>query len=168
MVADNEVDVAALAAALSRMDETAALNYFWLMMRQKADPLTILGWMGHVVLERPQSWDKRRIRLEHESGSSQLNSERGRQSACYVCQYDMNYLYFHHIIEVQNGGSNATRNLIQICFECHKKLHPWLTVEPQQRRGIGFRQISDVMRTVFARIEAKSPKQLAIPEKKAK
>lgn len=32
----------------------------------------------------------------------------------------------HHIIQIQNGGINIKKNLIEICRDCHSKIHPWL------------------------------------------
>ena len=32
----------------------------------------------------------------------------------------------HHIIQIQNGGHDAKRNLVSLCGECHAEVHPWL------------------------------------------
>ncbi len=153
MVQDEaDVDVAAITARLSALGEDMALNYFWLMMRDGAKPLTVLGWMSRVVIERPAEWDKAAIRRQHELG---LGKFRVSKTECYGCHAEDCNLYFHHIIEVQNGGSNTPRNTVPLCFPCHKILHPWLTVDPKPRRGGGFVHLSTVMATMFDRMKAK-------------
>ncbi len=152
VVEDEAVDVAAITARLSALGEDMALNYFWLMMRDGAKPLTVLGWMSKVVIQRPPEWDKAEIRRQHEQGLGKLGA-RIDKTECYGCQADNRNLYFHHIIEVQNGGSNASRNTVPLCFVCHKTLHPWLTVEPKPSRGGGFIHLSTIMVDMFNRMK---------------
>jgi 5-methylcytosine-specific restriction endonuclease McrA len=33
----------------------------------------------------------------------------------------------HHVIQLQNGGSNHGNNIVRICDECHLKIHPWMS-----------------------------------------
>ena len=156
MIADDEaIDVPAIVAKLSEIGELAALNYFWLMMREGAEPMTILAWMSHVVIARPADWDKAAIRQEHELGLGKSSVDRDQ---CYGCQSTTANLYFHHIIEIQNGGSNAKRNLVPLCFPCHKRLHPWLTVEPRATRGGGFVHIGTVIKEMLARAQMRNRK----------
>lgn len=32
----------------------------------------------------------------------------------------------HHIITLQNGGTNNRRNVVSLCAPCHALIHPWL------------------------------------------
>ena len=32
----------------------------------------------------------------------------------------------HHIIMLSNGGKNNMQNVIEICKNCHKQIHPWM------------------------------------------
>ena len=32
----------------------------------------------------------------------------------------------HHIILLKDGGLNEKINLMPICYDCHKKVHPWI------------------------------------------
>ncbi len=152
IVEDEAVDIEAITTRLSKLGETDALNYFWLMMRDGAKPLTVLGWMSKVVIQRPPEWDRAKIRAEHELGLGKFGA-RIRKTDCYGCQANDRNLYFHHIIEVQNGGSNAPRNTVPLCFACHKVLHPWLTVEPKPKRGGGFIPLQTIMSDMFARMK---------------
>jgi hypothetical protein len=45
-------------------------------------------------------------------------------SPCFVCGKQGRAR--HHIIQLQNGGINARRNLVILCEPCHAKIHPWL------------------------------------------
>ncbi len=148
---DEAVEVSVIAARLSELGEVAALNYFWLMMRNGAPHMTVLAWMSKVVIQRPPEWDRAAIRKEHELGLGSLGSKASK-TECYGCQATDRNLYFHHIIEVQNGGSNHARNTVPLCFQCHKILHPWLTVEPKPTRGGGFRSIGSIMGEMFERM----------------
>ena len=153
--ADDTLDVAAIVARLSEMGELSALNYFWLMIREGATPITMLTWLSQVVLTRPVDWDKAVIRQIHERGSGR--SCVGRDQ-CFGCCNTTARLYLHHVIEIQNGGSNAMRNLVPLCFACHKTLHPWLTVEPTPKRGEGFIQLRDVIHAMLERGKMKNRK----------
>ena len=50
---------------------------------------------------------------------------RHRVGACWACAREA-VLVRHHIIQIQNGGSNDNANLIRICDWCHAEIHPWL------------------------------------------
>lgn len=43
---------------------------------------------------------------------------------CFVCLKKAEHR--HHIILLNNGGINAKRNCISLCYKCHKKIHNWL------------------------------------------
>lgn len=44
---------------------------------------------------------------------------------CRVCSQTP--VIRHHIIQLQNGGNNSTKNIITICEPCHEQIHPWLS-----------------------------------------
>jgi HNH endonuclease len=44
---------------------------------------------------------------------------------CRLCRRAKAQL-LHHIVQLQNGGHNHRLNLISLCHDCHKKIHPWL------------------------------------------
>lgn len=48
---------------------------------------------------------------------------------CFLCHNNEN-LEVHHCIEIMNLGNNKRRNLILLCYECHKKLHNDKTFNP--------------------------------------
>lgn len=52
---------------------------------------------------------------------------------CFVCGRQA--FAWHHIIQVQNGGTNHRGNLLPLCERCHGEVHPWLEAEsPEARR----------------------------------
>lgn len=32
----------------------------------------------------------------------------------------------HHVIQLQNGGTNGEQNIVNLCNTCHWKIHPWM------------------------------------------
>jgi hypothetical protein len=35
----------------------------------------------------------------------------------------------HHVIQIQHGGADVTRNKVPVCDVCHADIHPWIPVE---------------------------------------
>jgi 5-methylcytosine-specific restriction endonuclease McrA len=137
-------DDPAVLKRLASLPEDRILDYFWLMHRRGADPMWLLKQMGCLALDKPLDWDGAVVRREHvravKSGVIRLNRDR-----CFGCR-QAGQLYHHHLIEIQNGGSNQIRNLVPLCFVCHKVLHPWLE-EPIPTTGMV--QVRHVMAPVL-------------------
>ena len=51
--------------------------------------------------------------------------EFGTKTQCYVCKFERedHYTDIHHLIEQDKGGTNEFRNIIPICYYCHKDVH---------------------------------------------
>lgn len=45
---------------------------------------------------------------------------------CFVCGSPATSR--HHVIQLQNGGINAKKNLVSLCSGCHAEIHPWLRI----------------------------------------
>lgn len=135
---------AELIARLSKLPEAMVLAYFWSLVRQDVDRSTLLMQLTHVVIGRPPDWNKKAIRMAHEQRrhSSRLKVD---SHQCFACRDVSHRHYFHHIVEVQNGGSNDVRNLVPLCFRCHQVLHPWLTVEPEPVVVSDFESLRSIM-----------------------
>ncbi len=129
---------------LSELPEDRVLDYFWLMSREGASRLELLEQLTHVVIERPASWSPAAIRQEHEQEIRRGECLLDRRY-CFACQVTQRRLYFHHIVEVHHGGSNAPRNKVPLCFPCHQHLHPWLKDEPLARHIHGFESIYEIL-----------------------
>lgn len=80
-----------------------------------------------VVIQRDAEWNYGEIR----------NAQHGPilKTHCFACGLSGVRLIRHHIVQIQNGGSNHYRNLIEICQHCHARIHPWL---PKPIKGTDF------------------------------
>ena len=56
---------------------------------------------------------------------------------CFTCGTRDRKLYWHHIITLDHGGDNQPYNVVGICHECHRGIHPWLAkgTSYEQREG---------------------------------
>ena len=132
-----------LVQRLSQLPEDRVLDFFWLMSRRGAAPLWLLLQLSAVVLNRPVSWDRAAIRRAHEREPGRFEP-RLSKATCFAC-LSREALYFHHLVEVQNGGSNSLRNKVPLCFPCHQYLHPWLTENPAANRVVrGFESLYQI------------------------
>jgi 5-methylcytosine-specific restriction endonuclease McrA len=47
---------------------------------------------------------------------------------CFGCRWsprDVQFIW-HHVIQVQHGGSSSLWNQVPLCRDCHALVHPWL------------------------------------------
>lgn len=54
-----------------------------------------------------------------------LIGKSGRIKTCRLCEKS-NAECRHHIIQLQHGGFKGGRNVLFMCNDCHKLIHPWL------------------------------------------
>lgn len=134
------------AAEAADRAEARLLNLFWQLVRQDGDRLGLLLDFGHLVVKRAGSWDAGAVREAHEQRRALSPNVTLTRKRCFSCEADA-VLYEHHIIEIQNGGSNALRNRVPLCFDCHQYLHPWLTDDDRAPapRKTGFESVGEVM-----------------------
>lgn len=47
---------------------------------------------------------------------------------CFACGWSWRQvrLIWHHVIQVQHGGSSSLWNQVRLCEDCHALVHPWL------------------------------------------
>jgi hypothetical protein len=95
----------------------------------------VLELFTNVRIVRPGNWNPRAVRREHEDSYREMTDRCAGQrwvqrevatDHCFACSTMPRALYLHHVIEVQHGGSNDRRNKVPLCYECHRRLHPWL------------------------------------------
>lgn len=140
-----------LVQQLSRMSEAHALNVFWAFVSQPnigtPERLSALFMCSVVTIQRPPEWDRAAIRRAHEQQSSQTSTIQPDHRRCFACEAShTGPLYRHHIVEIQNGGSNSARNQVPLCFDCHQFIHPWLrnTPAPPRQRPNGFESLGEI------------------------
>jgi len=123
--------------------EDAALTVFWFQYNTYDDSVARLALLRRFSLVRVRQrehlgeWisDHRRAMTRVPAASSSLD-------ICWSCgESAIDPLVRHHIIQLQRGGSDSPRNLIEICRPCHAEIHPWLRVAstPQPVRVGGSR-----------------------------
>lgn len=129
---------------LAQLPEDQLLNFFWLMVReggQGLDRLELLLMLSAMVVPRPAGWDPAAVREAYERGD-ETGTAVVQKDRCFACSALHEALYFHHIVEIQNGGSNAIRNRVPLCFPCHQYLHPWLQDHPAAPAASGLEPFS--------------------------
>lgn len=114
------------------ISEDAALQVFWnsVCPVDAAERVAVLRTFAEVAIERPAGWDPKAIRAE----ADQQQHRRG--AVCLACRHADRPIDWHHVIQIQHGGSNTVRNRVPLCEICHARVHPWLPApDPGTRRG---------------------------------
>lgn len=108
------------------MNETQALVKFWRLYTEGRDRLELLNRYAAIVINRPRDWDYAGVRAER--------ARAWQASECFCCRHRDRVCHWHHIIQVQNGGSNHSLNIVGLCGLCHARVHPWLPKQATPRR----------------------------------
>ncbi len=125
-------------AYVSKWSEDRILDYFWSMVGAGADRLALLQQLSGVAVERDHTWDMARVREQAEHLTLTADT-------CLACSHRGRRLFWHHVIEVQHGGSSTPRNMAALCFDCHQAIHPWLQEPPAMG---GWASVSDMAAAV--------------------
>lgn len=82
--------------------------------------LSFVSWIGGhgegsstPVPEYPENWDQLRRQVYARDNY-----------CCSNCGSPSSELHAHHIVPLSKQGTNNLTNLITLCVDCHKKLHP--------------------------------------------
>jgi HNH endonuclease len=108
------------------VNEPAALDRFYL--EAAVDRLGALKRFAEVAIVRGADWNPVEIRA-----TSQVRNLHA--TACFACRTDARELHWHHVIQIQHGGSNYLRNRVALCAACHAEIHPWLPKVSRQVKG---------------------------------
>lgn len=136
-------------AHVTTWDEQKVLDYFYGMARNpNVDRIALLKQIADVAIDRPIDWDGGLIREVSRKAQRRLHGER-----CFSCRTEARKVYWHHILQVQNGGSNTPRNLVLLCARCHRDIHPWLK-PPTTLENRGFTWIGDFAVRALEKLEA--------------
>lgn len=130
-------------------DETRLLDYFWACIRDEADRIAALRQLADVVLPRPSEWDEWAVRQAMAGVKMTLTADR-----CFACRTEERHIYWHHIIQVQHGGSSTPRNLVPLCHRCHRLVHPWLPEPTSRENRRGWTWVGDVAVRALDKLEA--------------
>jgi 5-methylcytosine-specific restriction endonuclease McrA len=115
--------------------ETMLTRFQRSSFERPADRLELLRHYAELVPEdrTPQPADVRAERM------------RCHSLECFGCFTRERMTYWHHVVQVQHGGDNDTRNLVSICYDCHRRIHPWLKDGTTAERRHGFVLLGDYM-----------------------
>lgn len=69
----------------------------------------------------------RRMRQRYEEKKRRGQIKPAGAGPCFCCGSSGERLW-HHIIQLQHGGTNRPLNRVKVCEGCHAKIHPWLDV----------------------------------------
>lgn len=114
------------------LTEIQAVNEFWFQSRKEgADKLALLRAFAEIAIIRSIDWNPDKIRAE-------FKTLWVKDVGCFACGKDATN--WHHIIQIQHGGSNYVRNRVPLCDPCHGSVHPWLK---KRGRSGGWTSFSD-------------------------
>lgn len=130
--------------------EQRLLSVFWTSVKAGADRLELLLDYTRVVVRREDDWNVDTVRERHARNHGLSPAVDLARVNCFSCSVQAQ-LYAHHIIEIQYGGSNTTRNQVPLCFDCHQFLHPWLTEDDRLggKSERGFESLGAVLQRVI-------------------
>jgi hypothetical protein len=66
-----------------------------------------------VAIEYPGDWDEMRKRILHRDAYT-----------CSNCRITGTILHVHHVVPLSCGGTSTDSNLVTLCEDCHKAIHP--------------------------------------------
>lgn len=130
------------------LDEVTVLDEFWrASWLAGANRLELLKAFAEIAIVRPADWDYAAVREHaHDKGSVILSAADG----CFACHGESSH--WHHVIQIQFGGSNYVRNFVPLCAGCHSAIHPWLPFAPKAGQTGGWSQIGDVGADLLERL----------------
>lgn len=125
------------------IDEFDAINVFWAEVRAGANRIATLRAFAEVAIVRPAGWDPDEIRAH--AAEHSLFAEN-----CFGCGSGSRAFQWHHVIQIQHGGSNTFRNRVALCGACHADIHPWLEPQASPRRTPGWTRLAEACGALLA------------------
>jgi hypothetical protein len=129
------------ARELLRITEHAALDQFYAEASVPCgDKIAVLKRFAEIAIVRESGWDVAAVRAAS-------HNHRLIAYQCFGCGRSSRQvaLNWHHVIQIQHGGSNVLRNYVALCSVCHAAVHPWLTASTRPK---GFTSLVDIARTI--------------------
>ncbi len=96
----------------------------WFSTKPHSRILAMLRYIADVVVVRSMSREdvasarKRYDEIKDETAGAK------KHLSCFVCGDWATAR--HHIIQLQNGGEANRRNVVNLCHDCHRRIHPWM------------------------------------------
>lgn len=128
------------------LTEAQVLDYFWTMYRHDEAGEWRCDLLRQVADVRVECWSPNQDDVRASVGeTTRMLTKPDRCQACRTGDWPLNW---HHIVQVQHGGSNTPRNFIALCPGCHRGVHPWLPPSTARRRT-GFAAVRELMASAF-------------------
>lgn len=138
-----------------QLTEEKALREFWAAAGDPAiDRLNVLRIFAEIAIVRPADWDYAGVR---DGAGTNPNVTLFAATGCFACGSSRQPMNWHHVIQVQYGGSNGLRNRVSICEPCHSVIHPW--VNPVSRRVSNWFCLTDLFKGLAASQPANAHKK---------
>jgi len=127
-------NVTPIARETLEISEHAALDQFY-AEANTGDRLGALRRFAEIAIVRDADWDPAAVRAA-------VDNHPLRARGCFACRGRSMPIAWHHVIQIQHGGSNLLRNRVALCGPCHSEIHPWLPKQP--RRTDSWSRLADV------------------------
>lgn len=112
-----------------------------------ADRLALVRRIADLRLHRPRGWSPGAVRQE----SVRRHWRWTHHPHCQICRSWDRPLVWHHLIQIQHGGTNVPLNRVMICVRCHADVHPWLPPVGDDDYIAGLKHIRVVLRELANR-----------------
>lgn len=133
------------------ISEEEALREFWAASGDHGtDRLALLKAFAEIAIVRLAGWDFLAVRAE-------ANEHSLRADGCFACRNDDRSYHWHHVVQIQHGGSNYVRNRVPLCGPCHRSVHPWMPGTTAERRTAGsWFQVAGISTELLERIKRRA------------
>ena len=102
----------------------SVLKQFWAESNTE-DRLLLLQKMSEVVI-KVVSYEQLTKKRRNFDGIKNTRFTIVRGSKCWACNLG-DATIRHHVILLKNGGPvTAKTNIVRLCTDCHRRIHPWL------------------------------------------
>jgi hypothetical protein len=102
------------------------LEEFWKIAKPKEALLILLSHYSKAVIRvvPPEELSQKRKKF---SEARHMIMPNINSYLCFCC--DKVAVHRHHIISLKNGGNLGGKNLVPLCIDCHKVIHPHMKME---------------------------------------
>lgn len=124
-------------------EEQALAMFYRDINAEGVDRLLVLRTYAEIAIERDADWNPADVRAQWDATRHAVSARLCAQN-CFGCLSGDRALSWHHIIQIQHGGTNTVRNLTSLCDHCHRVIHPWMPAEVR-RPSHGFTALGDLL-----------------------
>lgn len=112
----------------SQNDDRSGLEVKYYSNVSQSKKLDLLRIMSEIIIKNPSPEERRKMREGFNESRNTRQSLSGKEKLiynlsdrCFVCGELPKHR--HHIIQIQHGGRNTYRNIVDLCVKCHRRVH---------------------------------------------